>query len=110
MAPFFLNTEPFITGIVMANYTNGAPVRGNLTLKASVRPIKPIDINRMLKKNRPRPIETNLYNPYGPNDYWKPEGDYGRRYNEDQYNRCVWWLDFIWVHLNYCLLFQATKL
>ncbi|CAG9763793.1 unnamed protein product [Ceutorhynchus assimilis] len=86
MPAFFLNTEPFITGIVMANYTSGAPVRGNLTLKASVRHIKPIDVNRMLKKNRPRPIESNLYNPYGPNDFWKPD-DYHRRFGEDPYNR-----------------------
>ncbi|CAG9763786.1 unnamed protein product [Ceutorhynchus assimilis] len=86
MPAFFLNTELFITGIVMANYTSGAPVRGNLTLKASVRHIKPIDVNRMLKKNRPRPIESNLYNPYGPNDFWKQD-DYHRRFGEDPYNR-----------------------
>lgn len=81
MPTFLLNTEQYIIGTVMANYTSGAQVRGNLTLKASVRPIKPIDLNRKLKKNRPKPIESNLYNPYGHNDFWKPEGyhnTYGR--------------------------------
>ncbi|XP_066263111.1 CD109 antigen [Euwallacea similis] len=87
MPAFFLNTEPYISGIIMANYTNGAPVRGNLTLKASLRPVKPIDINKKLKKNRPRPIESNLYNPYGHNDFWKPEGAYHGPINDDLYRR-----------------------
>ncbi|KAL0278731.1 UNVERIFIED_CONTAM: hypothetical protein PYX00_000464 [Menopon gallinae] len=39
MPAFFLETDGFIHGTVMANYTSGGPVRGNLTLKASVRPI-----------------------------------------------------------------------
>ncbi|XP_063831034.1 CD109 antigen [Ostrinia nubilalis] len=39
MPAFFFNTDPFIHGRIMANYTSGAPVRGNLTLKATVRPI-----------------------------------------------------------------------
>ncbi|XP_015596122.1 CD109 antigen isoform X2 [Cephus cinctus] len=39
MPAFFFETDQYIHGIVMANYTSGAPVRGNLTLKASFRPI-----------------------------------------------------------------------
>ncbi|XP_060805697.1 CD109 antigen isoform X2 [Amyelois transitella] len=39
MPAFFFNTEPYIHGRIMANYTSGAPVRGNLTLKATIRPI-----------------------------------------------------------------------
>ncbi|XP_063540497.1 CD109 antigen [Cydia strobilella] len=39
MPAFFFNTEQYIHGRIMANYTSGAPVRGNLTLKATVRPI-----------------------------------------------------------------------
>ncbi|XP_015109945.1 CD109 antigen [Diachasma alloeum] len=39
MPAFFFDTDPFIHGIIQANYTSGAPVRGNLTLKASYRPI-----------------------------------------------------------------------
>lgn len=39
MPAFFFNTDPFIYGKIMANFTSGAPVRGNLTIKATVRPI-----------------------------------------------------------------------
>ncbi|KAM7353925.1 macroglobulin complement-related [Cochliomyia hominivorax] len=39
MPAYFFNTDPFIYGRVMANFTSGAPVRGNLTLKATIRPI-----------------------------------------------------------------------
>lgn len=39
MPAFFFNSDPFIYGKVMANFTSGAPVRGNLTIKATVRPI-----------------------------------------------------------------------
>ncbi|CAG9820933.1 unnamed protein product [Phaedon cochleariae] len=59
MPAFFLNTEPYLYGIIMANYTSGAPVRGNLTLKATVRPIRPIDT--YFRKNRPRPNDRNAY-------------------------------------------------
>lgn len=39
MPAFFFDNDPFIYGIVQANYTSGAPVRGNLTLKASFKPL-----------------------------------------------------------------------
>lgn len=39
MPAFFFNSDPYIYGKIMANFTNGAPVRGNLTLKATIRPI-----------------------------------------------------------------------
>ncbi|XP_014471965.1 PREDICTED: CD109 antigen [Dinoponera quadriceps] len=39
MPAFFFNNDPFIYGVVQANYTSGAPVKGNLTLKASFRPL-----------------------------------------------------------------------
>ncbi|XP_022908255.2 CD109 antigen [Onthophagus taurus] len=42
MPAFFFSTDEYIYGTVMANYTSGAPVRGNLTLKASIRPIRPM--------------------------------------------------------------------
>ncbi|XP_012283890.1 CD109 antigen [Orussus abietinus] len=35
MPAFFFDTDPYLHGVIMANYTSGAPVRGNLTLKAS---------------------------------------------------------------------------
>ncbi|CAO1404502.1 unnamed protein product [Diamesa hyperborea] len=39
MPAFFFNSDPFLYGKIMANFTNGSPVRGNLTLKATIRPI-----------------------------------------------------------------------
>ncbi|XP_046595942.1 CD109 antigen isoform X1 [Neodiprion lecontei] len=39
MPAFFFDNDPYIHGIVQANYTSGAPVRGNLTIRASFRPI-----------------------------------------------------------------------
>lgn len=64
MPPFFLSTDQFIYGTVMANYTSGGPVKGNLTLKATVRPIGPIDPNRYNNRNKPRPMnrQDQFYN------------------------------------------------
>lgn len=39
MPAFFFNSDPFIYGKIMANFTSGAPVRGNLTIKAQIRPL-----------------------------------------------------------------------
>ncbi|XP_020798964.1 CD109 antigen [Drosophila serrata] len=39
MPAYFFTTDPYIYGRVMANFTSGLPVRGNLTLKATIRPI-----------------------------------------------------------------------
>uniref|UniRef100_A0A8D8R0S6 CD109 antigen n=1 Tax=Cacopsylla melanoneura TaxID=428564 RepID=A0A8D8R0S6_9HEMI len=39
MSPFFFTTDKYLTGVVMANYTSGGPVDGNLTLKASIHPV-----------------------------------------------------------------------
>jgi len=41
MPAFFFDTDQYIYGTVMANYTSGAPVSGNLTLKATFRPTDP---------------------------------------------------------------------
>lgn len=41
MPAFFFTTDKYIRGVVHANYTSGAPVTGNLTLRATIRPIKP---------------------------------------------------------------------
>ncbi len=37
---FYFDSDNFIYGTVMANYTSGAPVRGNLTLKETFRPLR----------------------------------------------------------------------
>jgi hypothetical protein len=54
MPAFFFDTDKYLYGTVMANYTSGAPVRGNLTLKATIRPIKPayrnMDRNPVVEK------------------------------------------------------------
>lgn len=39
MPAFFFSSDPYIHGKIMANFTSGEPVRGNLTLKATIRPI-----------------------------------------------------------------------
>lgn len=39
MPAFFFNSDPFVYGKIMANFTSGSPVKGNLTIKATVRPI-----------------------------------------------------------------------
>lgn len=52
MPAFFFNTDPFLYGKVMANFTNGSPVRGNLTLRAIIRPIgffDPKNINKQFR-------------------------------------------------------------
>lgn len=41
MPAFFFDTDPYIYGIINANYTSGAPVHGNLTIKAKFAPIDP---------------------------------------------------------------------
>nr|CAI5865848.1 unnamed protein product [Callosobruchus analis] len=91
MPAFFLNTDEYVHGIVMANYTSGAPVRGNLTLKATVRPIKPIDPNRFTKKNRLRPGDQryNYYDgnrPYDVNQNPNDVNDYQYDYDRRDYN------------------------
>ncbi|KAJ3650099.1 hypothetical protein Zmor_021807 [Zophobas morio] len=101
MPAFFLNTEEYIRGVVMANYTSGAPVRGNLTLKAIVRPIKPIETNRIRNRNRNRNrnrdeeryYDNRMYNRnddrrYGPQNYDELENRYDD-YNNRDYNRPI---------------------
>lgn len=84
MPPFFLSTDQYIHGIIMANYTSGAPVRGNLTLKATVKPIRPIDFNLYKRKYRPK----NYYdpnNPYNINNVYEPnQYDLNRPYDSNQ--------------------------
>lgn len=41
MPAFFFTTDKYLRGVVHANYTSGAPVSGNLTLRATIRPITP---------------------------------------------------------------------
>ena len=40
MPAFYFDSDDFIHGTVMANNTSGAPVRGNLTLKETFKPLR----------------------------------------------------------------------
>lgn len=68
MPAFFFNTDPYIHGRIMANYTSGAPVRGNMTLKATIRPIP---------QYRPNYYRQGQFNNRG--QYGVPQG-YGSQY------------------------------
>ncbi|XP_069361628.1 CD109 antigen [Maniola hyperantus] len=57
MPAFFFNTDQYIHGRIMANYTSGAPVHGNLTLRATLRPIP---------QYRPRHYQQGQFNNRGP--------------------------------------------
>jgi hypothetical protein len=39
MPAFYFSTDEYLTGTVVANFTSGGPVTGNLTLTATVKPI-----------------------------------------------------------------------
>lgn len=58
MPAFYFDTDDFIHGTVMANYTSGAPVRGNLTLKATFKPIR--NLQPLRPGIRDNVIERNL--------------------------------------------------
>lgn len=87
MPAFFFNTEPYIHGRIMANYTSGAPVRGNLTLKATIRPIP---------QYRPRYYTQGQFNNrgqfgltpgYGQNQYTRVNTNYPYGYNDSSYQQ-----------------------
>ncbi|KYN34320.1 hypothetical protein ALC56_11427 [Trachymyrmex septentrionalis] len=62
MPAFFFDNDPYIYGIVQANYTSGAPVRGNLTLKASFKPL-----DRIRNPSAIEPVERYFnFNEYYP--------------------------------------------
>lgn len=52
MPAFFFDTDSYLHGRVMANFTNGSPVKGNLTIRAIMRPIgyfNPKNINQQFR-------------------------------------------------------------
>ncbi|XP_055639451.1 CD109 antigen isoform X2 [Toxorhynchites rutilus septentrionalis] len=79
MPTFFFQTDPYVYGKIMANFTNGTPVKGNLTLKATIRPIgwlnpKAINhMNRLWNTGNRREFDPNI--PY-----------YTQNANPDLYN------------------------
>lgn len=95
MPAFFFNTDQFLSGKVMANFTSGSPVRGNLTLKATIRPIgyfNPQNINEFFRKGY---IDDRYQfengDPFGPKTtlYNNPllEGGYNPRLNNPYDNQ-----------------------
>ncbi|XP_049816717.1 CD109 antigen isoform X1 [Schistocerca nitens] len=52
MPAFFFTSDRYIYGRIMANYTSGGPVPGNLTIKATIRPIR-TERRTQLKDFRP---------------------------------------------------------
>ncbi|KAF5272540.1 hypothetical protein FQA39_LY07864 [Lamprigera yunnana] len=98
MPAFFFITDEYIHGTIMANYTSGAPVLGNLTLKASIRAIRPlqplkvirdrpVDLDQFNDHYRPHnpnnPYDINPYDPYQPHESNNP---YDNEYNQNSYN------------------------
>ncbi|XP_002027253.2 CD109 antigen [Drosophila persimilis] len=65
MPAYFFTTDPHIYGRVMANFTSGLPVRGNLTLKATIRPIGYFSnqvLNEKFRLGRSPLEQANRYN------------------------------------------------
>ncbi|XP_038211501.1 CD109 antigen [Zerene cesonia] len=104
MPAFFFNTDAYIHGRVMANYTSGAPVRGNLTLRATLRPVP------QHRPRDPRPAADPYararpnYNPYLYNESAYQPFEYGQEeYNQrninyrpgqpNQIDHPDWWYD-----------------
>lgn len=67
MPAFFFTDDEYIHGTVMANYTSGAPVRGNLTLRAQIRQIMPLQQRDRQQNGRNYQDPYNRYDQY--NDY-----------------------------------------
>ncbi|CAH0764124.1 unnamed protein product [Diatraea saccharalis] len=122
MPAFFFNTDQYIHGKIMANYTSGAPVRGNLTLKATIRPIPQYrpryyaqgQFNNRGQYGTPPGLDTSQYtrvrpnyNPYlynesgyQPYGYGEPVDEYGRVEarrplpgQPNQLDQPDWWYD-----------------
>ncbi|XP_002065192.4 CD109 antigen [Drosophila willistoni] len=65
MPAYFFTTDRFIEGRIMANFTSGLPVRGNLTLKATIRPIGYFSnqvLNEKFRLGRSPLEQANRYN------------------------------------------------
>lgn len=63
MPAFFFITDEYIHGVVHANYTSGAPVPGNLTLRATIRPINPqyLPVNTRFQTDQGRARDGQRY-------------------------------------------------
>ena len=73
MPSFFFDNDRFIHGTVMANYTSGGPVSGNLTLQAEIRP-------RTRPGYRPLPGRTVFFHFDESYPFWYPKETIENRY------------------------------
>ncbi|XP_014295183.1 CD109 antigen [Microplitis demolitor] len=68
MPAFFFDRDPYIHGVIQANYTSGAPVRGNLTIKAVIKPLN------LFRSSQSTPLEFYFnFNEYYPAWFKQPE-------------------------------------
>jgi hypothetical protein len=63
MPAFLFVSDNYIEGIIVANFTSGAPVRGNLTIRATMRPID----ERLAPTFRTSIYDTSILHQYIPN-------------------------------------------
>lgn len=84
MPAFFFNTDQYIYGRVMANFTSGAPVKGNLTLRATISPIGFFNAKAINEKYRIGRVlsEHNVENSFLYNQRYQPH--YNNRDNRDR--------------------------
>lgn len=81
MPAFFFSDDQYIHGTVMANYTSGAPVRGNLTLRAQIRQIQPMHRDQY----------------HSDRNYHDPHSSYNRHEDYGRYNPIIKELYFKFV-------------
>lgn len=113
MPAFFFNSDPYIHGIVMANYTSGAPVRGNLTLKAIIRPIKPIDLrkqpHRETNQLRDQYVTNRLYAGYNERRFGPPNyNEYDNRYQYSEYDTSSYNKPIVEKYFNFVSIIFST--
>lgn len=82
MPAFFFTTDKYLHGIINANYTSGAPVTGNLTLRAIIRPIRP----QMYSGYRP---EQDIIDPIDRNRNRNYNRDKDERYDYENYRPII---------------------
>lgn len=102
MPAFFFSSDEYIHGTVMANYTSGAPVRGNLTLKASIRPVGNRNYGRGVQpvvKYFTFDESYPFWFPRPQNNYYDYQGSNNYNNNNNYYGGNIPYLTFVSVEL-----------
>lgn len=84
MPAFFFTTDKFLHGVVHANYTSGAPVSGNLTLRATVRPIRPQSYPGYREEQTTDMRHREQYGQHGQYGQREPHRPYNSIYNQNR--------------------------